>query len=129
MPTSLQETGEGFSGLRSPCPIAKVIKPAVLVRLVRSCQHAIRWRNAALRQVHLYSLRLLFHAHPPQLGGSASRVCSTLVALPKHQVAFVFRETFPILFLIIERCAPLQRSSNEARPLLLCTYDRPSSAS
>ena len=64
---SLLEARNRFPGLRSPCPIAKVIKPAVLVRLVRSCQHAIRWRSAALCQVHLYSLRLLFHAHPPQL--------------------------------------------------------------
>src|SRR5262249_25256144 len=37
-----------------------------LIRLMRRRKNAIRTPDAALRQLRLYSVRLLFHAHPAQ---------------------------------------------------------------
>jgi hypothetical protein len=124
---SLLEARNRFPGLRSPCPIAKVIKPAVLVRLVRRCHDAVRWRNAALGQLPLNSLRVLFHAHPPQLADQLdefvrrSLLCQNIRWLwffERH-----FHRRFPLFCFSSSHVAFRYAFANEARPLL--QYDRP----
>ena len=44
----------------------RVTAYGALVRLMRRRKHAIRTTDSALRQLRLYSVRLLFHAHPAQ---------------------------------------------------------------
>src|SRR5262245_34107546 len=88
-----------------------------LIRLMRRRKNAIRTPDAALRQLSLYSDRLLFHAHPAQFADQPDdfirisllrRNVRGLLLFERHENVFLLPLSFDHGTLRL-----LQRSQNE----------------
>jgi hypothetical protein len=88
-----------------------------LVRLSRCREHAIGSPSVALRQLRLQSLRLSFHAHPPQLANQSDKFVRLLPWRPVRRL-LLFKRPFHVLFLVVSRiieCSfALERHSTSA---------------
>jgi hypothetical protein len=117
------------SGQREICASPSDVTGLALVRLAGCRDHAVRRPSTALRQLRLYSLRLLFHSYPAQFSNQLDELVRLL---PRRHIGgpLLFGRRFhgrfsSLVFLVITCCTPLQRSRNEGHPLFIAYVTDP----